>query len=70
MFNRYLPLFNVFFGMGTSMSLFLCLTVLGLALLFGGCATAGGAPVNAKEALCAVHNSTQMINLCENPVRK
>lgn len=39
-------------------------------LILSACAAAGGAPIIAKEALCAVHNSSQMINLCEDPVRK
>lgn len=70
MFNRYIPFFATVFGMGTLVSLFFCLSLLSLALLFGGCAATGGAAVAAKEAVCAVHNSVEMINLCENPVRK
>jgi len=41
------------------------------ALMFlSACALAGSTPAIAKGALCAVHNSSQMINLCEDPVRK
>jgi hypothetical protein len=44
--------------------------LLASTLILSACAAAGGAPFIAKEALCAVHNSSQMINLCEDPVRK
>lgn len=56
--------------MGAPLNDWLMPAALAVAIALGGCAAAGSAPVIAKEALCAVHNSTQMINLCENPVRK
>lgn len=39
-------------------------------LIFTACAATGGTVGLAKEALCAVHNSNEMIVLCENPIRK
>lgn len=54
----------------TQIRINLLLFMLSSMVLLGACAAAGGAPAIAKEALCAVHNSSQMINLCEDPVRK
>ena len=44
--------------------------LIGAGFLLSGCAATGGATGAAKEAVCAVHNSKEMIQLCEDPVRK
>lgn len=50
-----------------SRSLIARICLISALLMLTACAATGGLPAAGKEALCAVHNSTEMKTLCEQP---